>query len=92
MSTPTSRAWAIDNEELGFSVDYTWNDRLELSAAYVMDGGGIQDNDIFFVGARYAVMPNARVGLNYVDVSNDTRALIRATPSRCTATTPWPTA
>ncbi|RNF34612.1 porin [Paracoccus methylarcula] len=61
-------------EEYGLSVDYTWNDRLELSAAYVTDGAGIEDNDVFFVGARYAVMDNARIGLNYVDASNDSAA------------------
>ena len=71
---PDQSGLVSDDEELGFSVDYKWNDRLELSSAYVMDGGGIEDNDIFFVGARYAVMDNARVGLNYVDTSNDTAA------------------
>ena len=54
-------------EEFGMSASYTWNDRLELSAAAVMDGLGIADNDQYFVGARYAVMPNARVGLNWID-------------------------
>ncbi|RJE83489.1 porin [Paracoccus onubensis] len=58
-------------EEYGLSIDYIWNERLELSAAYVMNGAGVKDNDIFFVGARYAVMDNARIGLNYVDASND---------------------
>lgn len=56
-----------ENEELGFSVDYTWNDALELSAAAVMDGNGFDGNDQYFLGARYAVMPNARVGLNWID-------------------------
>ncbi|WP_181180883.1 MULTISPECIES: porin [Paracoccus] len=54
-------------EEISLSVDYTWDDRLELSAAAAFNGGGIDGNDIFFLGARYAVMENARVGLNYVD-------------------------
>ena len=54
-------------EEFGLSVDYTWNDVLELSAAATWNGGGVDNNDIFFVGARYAVMENARIGLNYVD-------------------------
>ncbi|MDP0928158.1 porin [Paracoccus onubensis] len=58
-------------EEYGLSIDYVWNERLELSAAYVMNGAGVKDNDIFFIGARYAVMDNARIGLNYVDASND---------------------
>nr|WP_111301503.1 porin [Paracoccus saliphilus] len=71
---PDQSGLVRDNEELGLSADYTWNDRLELSAAYVKDGAGFEDNDIWFVGARYAVMDNARVGLNYVDASNDSEA------------------
>lgn len=59
-------------EELSFLVQYTWNDRLDLEGAYTMDGAGVDDNDIFFIGARYAVLENAHVGLNYVDASNDT--------------------
>lgn len=58
-------------EEFSFSVDYTWNDALELSAAYAHNGGGIDDNNIYFLGARYAVMPNARVGLNYTDAGDE---------------------
>ena len=71
---PDQSGLVADDEELGFSVDYKWEDRLELSGAYVMDGGGVADNDIFFLGARYAVMDNARVGLNYLDASNDSGA------------------
>ncbi|MBK4214529.1 porin [Paracoccus caeni] len=55
------------DEEFGISVDYTWNERLELSAAYVQSGLGFDGNDQFFVGARYAVLDNARIGLNYID-------------------------
>lgn len=61
-------------EEFSLSADYTWNERLELSAAYAMDGAGVEDNDILFVAARYAVMDNARVGLSYIDASNDSAA------------------
>ncbi len=57
-------------KELGLLAEYTWNDQLELSAAYTQNGEGIEDNDIFFIGARYAVADNARVGLNYVDASD----------------------
>lgn len=58
-------------EELGLAVDYKWNDRLELSAAAVQNGAGIDNNDQWFVGGRYAVMPNARIGLSYYDSGND---------------------
>lgn len=54
-------------EELGISADYTWNDRLELSAAAVNNGSGLEGNDQYFLGARYAVLENARIGLNYYD-------------------------
>lgn len=54
-------------EEYSFSVDYTWNERLELSAGLAMNGAGNDDHDVYFVGARYAVMENARVGLNWID-------------------------
>lgn len=59
-------------EELSFSAQYTWNEKLELEAAYTLDGAGIEDNDIWYIGGKYAVMPNANVGMTYVDTSNDT--------------------
>lgn len=63
---------AGDEKEIGLSVDYTWNNVLELSAAATWNGLGFDGNDIFFVGARYAVTEQARIGLNYVDTkSND---------------------
>ncbi|WP_181820478.1 porin [Paracoccus versutus] len=58
-------------EEFALSVDYTWDDRLELSAAAAFNGAGIDGNDIFFLGARYAVMENARIGLNYVNANDE---------------------
>lgn len=61
-------------KEIGVSANYTWNNALELAGAYVTNGRGIEDNDIFFVGARYRVAENARVGLNYVNASNDSTA------------------
>ena len=57
-------------KELGLAVDYVWNDVLELSAAATWNGAGIDDNDIFFVGARYAVTEQARIGLNYIDTND----------------------
>lgn len=62
---PDQTGLVSDNEELGFAADYTWNDRLELSFAAVQDGEGVADNDQYFIGARYAVMENARIGLSY---------------------------
>lgn len=54
-------------EEFSFSVDYTWNERLELSGGFALNGAGVDDHDVYFVGARYAVMENARIGLNWID-------------------------
>ncbi|MGR3198645.1 MAG: porin [Paracoccus sp. (in: a-proteobacteria)] len=58
-------------KEYSLAADYTWNERLELSAGYTQNGAGFDDNDIFFVGARYAVLENARIGLNYVDTNDE---------------------
>lgn len=57
-------------KELSLAVDYTWDSRLELSAAAAFNGAGVDNNDIFFLGARYAVLDNARVGLNYMDADD----------------------
>ena len=54
-------------EEYSFSADYTWNERLELSGGFALNGAGVDDHDVYFVGARYAVMENARIGLNWID-------------------------
>ena len=58
------------DKELGLSVDYKWDDRLELSGAYVNNAGGNDGEDLFFLGARYAVLENARIGLNYVNADD----------------------
>lgn len=55
------------DEEIGIGADYVWNEKLEFSIAAVQSGAGIEDNDQFFVGARYAIMDSARIGLNYID-------------------------
>ena len=63
-------------KELGISADYKWNDRLELSGAYTNNAGGIDGNDLYFVGARYAVLENARIGLNYANADDFVPATI----------------
>lgn len=57
-------------KELGLSVDYKWDNRLELSAAYTNNAGGVDGVDLFFLGARYAVLENARIGLNYFNADD----------------------
>ena len=58
---------AFHKEEISFSVDYVWNDVLELSAAASLNAAGYDDHDVYFVGARYAITEQARIGLNYID-------------------------
>lgn len=70
----TADSTATTEREYSLLGEYTWNDRLELSAAYTQNGAGLEDNDIFFIGARYAVLDNARIGLNYVN-ADDSRVL-----------------
>ncbi|WP_416910561.1 porin [Paracoccus sp. (in: a-proteobacteria)] len=54
-------------KEIGVSADYKWNDRLEVGAGYVTNAKGMDGNDQWYIGARYAVVDNARIGLNYLD-------------------------
>ncbi|WP_170162185.1 porin [Paracoccus siganidrum] len=54
-------------EEFSVAIDYTWNGVLELSAAAALNAAGYDDHDVYFVGARYAVSEQARIGLNYID-------------------------
>ena len=65
-------------KEYSVAVDYTWNDQLELSAAFAKNALGVDGEDLFFVGARYAVQENARIGLNYADASDQTGTLVSA--------------
>lgn len=68
---PDQSGLVADNEELGFSVAYKWND-IQLSAAAVMDGAGIADNDQYFVGAYYTMPGTSNgAGLNWIDNGND---------------------
>ncbi len=57
-------------KEFGISADYKWDDRLELSGAYTNNAGGLDGNDLYFVGARYAVLENARIGLNFASADD----------------------
>ena len=66
--SPTDTAVLTNDEkEYSIAVDYTWNERLELSGGFALNGAGNDDHDVYFVGARYAVMENARIGLNWID-------------------------
>ena len=54
-------------KEYSVSADYVWNDSVTLSAAYVKNGAGIDDNDQYFVGAEYAFNDKTDIGLLYID-------------------------
>ncbi|MFN3526121.1 MAG: porin [Paracoccus sp. (in: a-proteobacteria)] len=54
-------------EEISVSVDYAMNG-IALSAAAVMDGAGIADNDQYFLGAAYNLPGTENtIGLNWID-------------------------
>lgn len=53
-------------KEYGLNLDYIWN-QFEFSAAATMNGASIDGNDVYFVGARYTVNDQARVGIAYND-------------------------
>jgi outer membrane protein OmpU len=55
-----------DEEEVSISFDYVTGP-FSISLGAAQDGAGIADNDLFFVGAAYAIGDNANVGLNYHD-------------------------
>ncbi len=57
------------DSELSLSADYTMG-AFTVSGAYTNNAGGNDGEDVFFLGAQYAVMPGANVGLLYFD-NND---------------------
>jgi len=73
----TARASVIDpnqvssidglEKEYSVSANYTWNERLELSAAAAKNGKSIDGNDQYFLGARYKFNDMGRAGLNWID-------------------------
>ncbi|SDD95234.1 outer membrane protein OmpU [Paracoccus isoporae] len=55
------------SEEVGISIDYEWN-QIQLSAAAVQNGAGIDNNDQYFVGAYYTMPGTSNgIGLNWLD-------------------------
>ncbi len=57
--------------ETGISLDYTFG-QITLSAAAVQNGGGLDNNDQYFVGAEYAINSDANVGILYFDNGDTT--------------------
>lgn len=53
-------------EEYGLSMDYKFG-AITVSAAAAWNGAGIDGNDLWFLGAEYAINPNANAGLLYFD-------------------------
>ena len=57
-------------DELGLSVDYTWND-FEISLAGLQNGLGFDGNDQWFVGGYYTLPGTENgIGLSYFDNGN----------------------
>ena len=53
-------------EEYALSVFYE-ADRFSVSAAGVLNGAGIEDNDQYFIGGAYKLRDTIQVGLNLID-------------------------
>ncbi len=53
-------------DEYGLSMDYKFG-AITVSGAAAWNGGGIDGNELWFVGAEYAVNSDANVGLLYFD-------------------------
>lgn len=56
----------VENEEFGIAADWS-NDQFAVAAAYTANAGGIDNNDIAFVGAAYKFNDVGAVGLNWYD-------------------------
>jgi outer membrane protein OmpU len=54
------------SDEFGISGDYTFGG-FTVSAAYVNNGAGIEDNENYFLGGEYAFGDLGAVGLQYFD-------------------------
>lgn len=65
---PTFGAFVDDEraDEFGISGDYTFGG-FTVSAAYVQNGAGIDDNENYFLGGEYAFGDVGAVGLQYFD-------------------------
>lgn len=57
-------------EEYALSVFYE-ADRFSVSAAGVLNGAGIEDNDQYFIGGAYKLRDTIQVGLNLIDNGED---------------------
>lgn len=67
--TPDQTADETD-DEISVSFDYSTGP-FSVSLAAAQDAGGIADNDLFFLGAQYALNDNTNVGLLFNDNGED---------------------
>lgn len=63
--TPDQNADEVD-DEISVSFDYTTGP-FSVSLAAAQNGGGQADNDLFFLGAQYAINDTANVGILFND-------------------------
>lgn len=68
--TPDQYASTGVQEELGLALAYS-TDLFTVAGTVVQDAAGIANNDIWFIGGAYKVMPELTVGLNYIDEGID---------------------
>jgi outer membrane protein OmpU len=69
-ATPDQSGATVVNEESSIALSYE-NDMFTVSAAYVTDGAGIADNDVWFLGGAYKGLANTTIGLNFIDEGED---------------------
>jgi outer membrane protein OmpU len=60
-------------EETALTAAYKYN-QFTISAAVANNGAGIKDNDVYFLGAEFAVNDMANIGLLYFDNGTDAAA------------------
>ncbi|MDN5787734.1 porin [Pseudorhodobacter sp.] len=62
---------AAQSSEFALAASYKYN-QFTISAATAQNGGGVKNNDLYFLGAEYAVNDLANVGLLYMDNGDKT--------------------
>ncbi|MCA0273101.1 MAG: porin [Proteobacteria bacterium] len=69
-ATPDQSGATVVNEETSIALSYE-TDMFAVSGAYVTDGAGIADNDVWFLGGAYKGLANTTIGLNYIEEGED---------------------
>ncbi len=67
-----NQIYTFDGKAEEYSLFAAYNaGAFTVSGAATLNGAGIRENDIYFIGAAYAINDAANVGLNYIDEGID---------------------